>query len=58
MASKGSADRTHKPSGPEHYSPQMEKRIERRAIVGLTMAGVPNEMAKRIVKTPLGTIKA
>lgn len=53
MAGKNSADRTHKPTGPQHYSPQIERRIQRRAEVAMTMVGVPKEMAKAIIKTPV-----
>lgn len=53
MAGKNKADRTHKPSGPEHYSPVIQRRIERRAVTAMTMVGVPSEMAKAIIKTPV-----
>jgi len=56
MASKGKNkgnNRTHKPSGPEHFAPAIYGRINHRAHRAMTMVGVPNEMAKAIIKTPV-----
>lgn len=51
--SKNKANRTHKPSGPEHFAPAIQRRIEHRAVVAMTMVGVPDQMAKAIIKTPV-----
>lgn len=54
---KGKADRTHKPSGPEHFSPHIERRIQRRAIASLSReTGVSNDLARTIIRTPVSHV--
>lgn len=51
---KGKADRTHRPSGPEHYPPNSNRRINRRAIACLTReTGVSSQLAKAIINVPV-----
>jgi hypothetical protein len=50
MAAKGN-DRKHTPTGPQHYSPGIERVIERRAIAGVSRAtGLSSEVARTIVR--------
>lgn len=50
----GKADRTHKPTGPQHYAPAIEARIRSRATVALMRAsGVNVDLARNIIRTPI-----
>lgn len=51
MAGKGSENKRHgRPTTAEHFSPQIERRIDHRAMRNLTMAGIPTDQAKQILK--------